>query len=150
MGTVTNRYANASKAYEDAMNKYAGEAGWKLALDQAGQYANSAADVSRSSGYKAARTSGYGKAASYALANDAANNAAANNYSQGISSALNNNTNTLSAKAQNAELKKGLDEMEYKQKKDAWATTLGTAGEIAKMGSVFSDENLKITWLDEK
>ena len=75
MGKQTDRYESASKAYESALNKYAGEAGWKLALSQGKDYATTAGDVGRSSGYKAARTAGYGKAASYSLANDAANNA---------------------------------------------------------------------------
>ena len=150
MGKVSQRYENATKAYEEAMKKYSGEAGWKLALDQAGQYAENAANVARGSGYKAARTAGYGKAASYALANDAANNASANNYNAGISHALGNNSAALNAQATNVDIQKGLDETKYKRKKDGWATGLETAGEIAQVVSAFSDKDLKIVWLEDK
>lgn len=150
MGKVSQRYENASKAYEEAMNKYSGEAGWKLALDQAGQYAKSAADVARGSGYKAARTAGYGKAASYALSNDAANNAAVNNYNAGISNALGNNSAALNAQAQNVNIQKELDEAQYKRKRNGWATGLQAAGELAQTVAAFSDEDLKIVWLDDK
>ena len=67
MGKQTDRYESASKAYQNALNKYAGEEGWKLALKQGKDYATTAGDIGRSSGYKAARTAGYGKAASYML-----------------------------------------------------------------------------------
>ena len=32
MGKQTDRYASASKAYQNALNKYAGEEGWKSGL----------------------------------------------------------------------------------------------------------------------
>jgi hypothetical protein len=151
MGKKTNRYESASKAYEQAMNKYAGEAGWKLALDQAKQFADVSADVARGSGYKAARTAGYGKAASYALANDAANNAVSAGYQSGISNALNNNANALGAYGTNVQNKAGLDQMDYQQGRDTWGMALGTAGEVGKMAAAaLSDENLKIIYDDFK
>ena len=140
MGKQTDRYASASRAYENALNKYAGEAGWKLALNQGKDYATTAGDVARSSGYKAARTAGYGKAASYSLANDAANNAVNNNLQTGVNAAINNNSAAMGAYGTNVAHKQGLDQMEYQQKRDAAGIGLQTAGQI--LGAI-SDENLK-------
>lgn len=146
MGKQTDRYESASKAYQNAMNKYAGEAGWKLTLQQGKDYSTTAGDVARSSGYKAARTSGYGKAASYALANDAANNAVNSNLQSGISAAQNNNTATMGMYGTNVQNKAGLDQMEYQQGRDSWGIGLQTAGQVI---GAFSDENLKTIYRDE-
>ena len=145
MGKQTDRYESASDAYQNAMNKYTGEEGWKLALKQGKDYATTAGDVGRSSGYKAARTAGYGKAASYALANDAANNAISNNLQTGVNAAINNNSNTMSAQGANVTQRQGLDQMEYQQKRDAAGIGLQTAGQLI---SAFSDENLKTVYRD--
>ena len=117
MGKQTDRYESASKAYQNALNKYAGEEGWKLALKQGKDYATTAGDVSRSSGYKAARTAGYGKAASYSLANDAANNAINSNLQSGVNAAVNNNSSTMGAYGTNVTHQQGLDQMNYQQNK---------------------------------
>ena len=146
MGRQTDRYESASNAYQNALNKYAGEAGWKLALSQGKDYATTAGDVGRSSGYKAARTAGYGKAASYSLANDAANNAVNNNLQTGVNAAINNNANTMSAQGANVTQRQGLDQMEYQQKRDAAGIGLQTAGQLI---SAFSDENLKTVYRDD-
>ena len=145
MGKQTDRYESASDAYQNAMNKYTGEEGWKLALSQGKDYATTAGEVGRSSGYKAARTAGYGKAASYALANDAANNAVNNNLQTGVNAAINNNANTMSAQGANVTQRQGLDQMEYQQKRDAAGIGLQTAGQLI---SAFSDENLKTVYRD--
>ena len=145
MGRQTDRYESASDAYQNAMNKYTGEEGWKLALKQGKDYATTAGEVGRSSGYKAARTAGYGKAASYALANDAANNAVNNNLQTGVNAAINNNANTMSAQGANVTQRQGLDQMEYQQKRDAAGIGLQTAGQLI---SAFSDENLKTVYRD--
>ena len=146
MGKQTDRYASASRAYENALNKYAGEAGWKLALSQGKDYATTAGDVARSSGYKAARTAGYGKAASYSLANDAANNAVNSNLQTGVNAAINNNSNALGAYGTNVAHKQGLDQMKYQQNRDSWGIGLQTAGQIL---GAFSDENLKTVYREE-
>ena len=145
MGKQTDRYESASDAYQNALNKYAGEAGWKLTLNQGKDYATTAGDVGRSSGYKAARTAGYGKAAAYSLANDAANNAINNNLQTGVNAAINNNANTMGAYGTNVAHKQGLDQMEYQQKRDAAGIGLQTAGQLI---SAFSDENLKTVYRD--
>ena len=145
MGRQTDRYESASDAYQNAMNKYTGEEGWKLALSQGKDYATTAGDVARSSGYKAARTAGYGKAASYALANDAANNAVNNNLQTGVNAAINNNSNAMSAHGANVTQRQGLDQMEYQQKRDTAGIGLQTAGQLI---SAFSDENLKTVYRD--
>lgn len=147
MGRQTDRYESASKAYQGALNKYAGEAGWKLALSQGKDYATTAGDVGRSSGYKAARTAGYGKAASYSLANDAANNAINSNLQTGVNAAMNNNANALGAYGTNVAHKQGLDQMHYQQNRDSWGIGLQTAGQIL---GAFSDENLKTVYRDDK
>lgn len=146
MGKQTDRYKSASNAYQDAMNKYAGEAGWKLALSQGKDYATSAGDIARSSGYKAARTAGYGKAASYSLANDAANNAVNSNLQSGVNAAVNNNAATMGAYGTNVANKQGLDQMNYQQNRDSWGIGLQTAGQII---GAFSDENLKTVYRDD-
>ena len=146
MGKQTDRYESASNAYQNAMNKYAGEAGWKLALNQGKQYATSAGDIARSSGYKAARTAGYGKAASYSLANDAANNAVNSNLQSGVNAAVNNNAATMGAYGTNVANKQGLDQMNYQQNRDSWGIGLQTAGQII---GAFSDENLKTVYRDD-
>lgn len=146
MGKQTDRYESASKAYQSALNKYAGEEGWKLALKQGKDYATSAGDVARSSGYKAARTAGYGKAASYSLANDAANNAINSNLQSGVNAAVNNNSSTMGAYGTNVANQQGLDQMNYQQSRDSWGIGLQTAGQIL---GAFSDENLKTVYRDD-
>lgn len=146
MGRQTDRYESASKAYQSALNKYAGEEGWKLALSQGKDYATTAGDVGRSSGYKAARTAGYGKAASYSLANDAANNAVNSNLQTGVNAAMNNNAATMGAYGTNVANKQGLDQMHYQQNRDSWGIGLQTAGQIL---GAFSDENLKTVYRDD-
>lgn len=146
MGKQTDRYESASRAYQDALNKYAGEEGWKLALKQGKQYATSAGDVGRSSGYKAARTAGYGKAAAYSLANDAANNAVNSNLQSGVNAAINNNSSTMGAYGANVAHKQGLDQMNYQQNRDSWGIALQTVGQIL---GAFSDENLKTVYRDD-
>lgn len=148
MGKQTDRYESASKAYQSAMDKYAGEAGWKLALEQGKGYATTAGDVARGSGYKAARTAGYGKAASYALANDAANNAVNSNLNTGVANAQSNNTSTMGMYDTNMKGRAGLDEMEYKQNKDTAAMAVGIPAQIFGMAS--SDERLKTVYKDNK
>lgn len=140
MGKQTDRYESASKAYQSALNKYAGEAGWKLALKQGKDYATTAGDVARGSGYKAARTAGYGKAASYSLANDAANNAVNSNLQSGVNAAVNNNSSTMGAYGTNVANMQGLDQMEYQQNRDSWGIGLQTAGQVI---GAFSDGDLK-------
>lgn len=146
MGQQTDRYESASKAYQNAMNKYAGEAGWKLALEQGKEYSTTSGDVARSSGYKAARTAGYGKAASYALANDAANNAVNSNLQTGVNAAQNNNASTMGMHGTNVQNKAGLDQMQYQQNRDSWGIGLQTVGQVI---GAFSDENLKTIYRDE-
>ena len=146
MGKQTDRYQSASNAYQQAMDKYAGEAGWKLALDQGKEYATTAGDVARGSGYKAARTAGYGKAASYSLANDAANNAVNSNLQSGVNAAQANNTSTMGMHGTNVQNQAGLDQMEYQQGRDSWGIGLQTAGQLI---GAFSDENLKTIYRDE-
>lgn len=146
MGQQTDRYESASKAYQNAMDKYAGEAGWKLALEQGKEYSTTSGDVARSSGYKAARTAGYGKAASYALANDAANNAINNNLQAGVNAAQNNNASTMGMHGTNVQNKAGLDQMQYQQNRDSWGIGLQTVGQVI---GAFSDENLKTIYRDE-
>ena len=146
MGKQTDRYESASNAYQNALNKYAGEAGWKLALSQGKDYATTAGDIGRSSGYKAARTAGYGKAASYSLANDAANNAINNNLQSGVNAAMNNNASTMGAYGTNVAHKQGLDQMNYQQNRDTAGIALQTAGQII---GAFSDENLKTVYRDD-
>lgn len=146
MGQQTDRYESASKAYQNAMDKYAGEAGWKLALQQGKEYSTTAGDVARSSGYKAARTAGYGKAASYALANDAANNAVNSNLQAGVNAAQNNNASTMGMQGTNVQNQAGLDQMQYQQGRDSWGIGLQTAGQLI---GAFSDENLKTIYRDE-
>ena len=146
MGKQTDRYESASKAYQNALNKYAGEEGWKLALKQGKDYATSAGDVGRSSGYKAARTAGYGKAASYSLANDAANNAINSNLQSGVNAAMNNNASTMGAYGTNVAHKQGLDQMNYQQNRDTAGIALQTVGQIL---GAFSDENLKTVYRDD-
>lgn len=146
MGRQTDRYESASKAYQSALNKYAGEEGWKLALKQGKDYATTAGDVARGSGYKAARTAGYGKAASYSLANDAANNAINSNLQSGVNAAMNNNAATMGAYGTNVAHKQGLDQMHYQQNRDSWGIGLQTAGQIL---GAFSDENLKTVYRDD-
>ena len=146
MGRQTDRYESASNAYQNALNKYAGEEGWKLALKQGKDYATTAGDIGRSSGYKAARTAGYGKAASYSLANDAANNAVNSNLQTGVNAAMNNNAATMGAYGTNVAHKQGLDQMHYQQNRDSWGIGLQTAGQIL---GAFSDENLKTVYRDD-
>ena len=146
MGKQTDRYESASKAYQNALNKYAGEEGWKLALKQGKDYATTAGDIGRSSGYKAARTAGYGKAAAYSLANDAANNAINSNLQTGVNAAVNNNASTMGAYGTNVAHKQGLDQMNYQQNRDTAGITLQTIGQIL---GAFSDENLKTVYRDD-
>jgi hypothetical protein len=149
MGKKTDRYESASQAYQNAMNKYAGEEGWKLALKQGKDYSTTAGEVARSSAYSAARTAGYGPAAALAISNDAANKAISSNLQTGVNTAQNNNTSTMGMYGTNVQNQAALDQMDYQQGRDSWGFGLGTAGQIIEGIAALSDENLKTIYRDE-
>lgn len=141
----TERYETASKRYQEAMNKYSGEAGWNLALERGKEYAAKAGDAARGNSYKAARTAGYGKAASYQLANEASNNATANGYTQGVNTALANNADTINAHNQNVANETDVSKTKFDQ---ALGMTNGMTGSAATIFGMFSDERLKDIYID--
>lgn len=142
---TTNRYEQAAQAYKDALNSYTGKTGWNLAKEQAKDYAKTTGELARSGAYNAARTNGYGRAAAYSLANDANNRATTENLNVGMQNALNNNSNTTGAYAQNYSNQSDTASNVWKQRTGFAAGVTGTVGSIL---SAISDENLKKVYID--
>lgn len=142
---TTDRYESAASAYKNALDKYSGESGWSLAKQQGQEYAKTAGETARGGAYNAARTAGYGKAASYSLANDANNKAVNENLNTGTQLAQQNNSATLTGYGQNFNNQASTADATFKQRT---GVASGVAGTVGAIFSALSDENLKEVYID--
>jgi hypothetical protein len=123
----------AQKEYNKAIEQYSGEAGQKLAKENAAQLAQNQMAAAQSAAQSSARTSGMGKAASAALGGQAGGQAYSQNFQQGYQTELARNQQAI----ENAKAK--LDETAALEN-EAYQRKLGNLGFL---GTLFSDENLK-------
>ena len=137
---TTDRYENAAKSYQDAMNKYSGEAGWNLAKKQGKEYQDIATEGARATNYKTARNAGYGKALSNKLGAQAGKETAVSSLGQGTSTALTNNSNAINAASQNYQTQADTAKNVYNQR---MGITSGVTGTVGSFLSALSDERVK-------
>lgn len=131
----------AEEAYSEALDKYSGEEGQKLAKENAAQLAQNQMAAAQSAAQSSARTSGMGKAASAALGGQAGGQAYSQNFQQGYQTELARNQQAI----ENAKAK--LDETAALEN-EAYQRKLGSQG---LLGSLFgSDENLKTLYMKIK
>lgn len=149
----SDKYKEASKKFEEAYNKYAGESGLRSAnqfakteaKEQAQMQSNLAGSRAGAQAQEQARTSGVSKAAAADMAaskaaestRDTYGNVYNNTYGQGLNSALSNNQNAVNARAQAMGVGQQEGQNEYNR---GW----GTVGGIGSMVTgLLSDERLK-------
>ena len=146
MASTSDRYESAAKKFDEAYNKYAGEAGWNLATEQAKQQAE---EQSGRAGIKAgaeaniaARTAGLSKGRAAMLGSSAAGQAIAdsygNIYNASQANALNNNQAAINAQGSKLSAAQQEGQNAYNR---AWGNTGGAGSFIS--GILTSDERLK-------
>ena len=146
MSSTSERYESAAKKFDEAYNKYAGEAGWNLATEQAKQQAE---EQSGRAGAKAgveaniaARTAGLSKGRAAMLGSSAAGKAVAdsygNIYNSSQANALNNNQAAINAQGTKLSAAQQEGQNAYNR---AWGNTGGAGSFIS--GLLTSDERLK-------
>jgi hypothetical protein len=123
----------AQQKYKEALAQYSGEAGRKLAKENAAQLAQNQMAAAQSAAQSSARTSGMGKAASAALGGQAGGQAYSQNFQQGYQTELARNQQAI----ENAKAK--LDEYAALENEN-YQRAIGSQGLLA---GLFSDENLK-------
>ena len=96
----TDRYRKAAEKYEEASKQFLD---WNNLNKQATQYAENANASTRDTGYKQARTMGYGKNLALNKANELAAQNSGENYKAGMDQANNLAQQRMSAAAQNAQ-----------------------------------------------
>ena len=146
MASTSAKYEAAEKKFNEAYDKYAGEAGWKLATEQAKQQAE---EQSGRAGAKAgteaniaARTAGLSKGRAAMLGSGAAGQATAdsygNIYSSSQANALSNNQAAVNAQGNYLATAQQEGQNRYNR---AW----GNLGGVGSMlgGALTSDERLK-------
>lgn len=146
MASTSAKYEAAEKKFDEAYDKYAGEAGWKLATEQAKQQAE---EQSGRAGAKAgaeaniaARTAGLSKGRAAMLGSGAATQATAdsygNIYNASQANALSNNQAAINAQGNRLSTAQQEGQNRYNR---AW----GNAGGVGSMlgGILTSDERLK-------
>lgn len=126
----------AEDEYASVLNKYSGEAGQKLAKENAAQLAQNQMAAAQSAAQSSARTSGMGKAASAALGGQAGGQAYSQNFQQGYQTELARNQQAIeNAKARYDEAM-AKDNERYNR----------VMGAIPGLVSFLSDENLKVLY----
>lgn len=149
MASTSERYEAASTKFEDAYNKYLGEAGLKLADNYATKAAekmtSSAANKAGNAAISSARTAGLNKAQAAMVGNKAASDAASNTYNAAYDSSRNagltNNANTINAATSRLNSAQTEGQNEYNR---AWGNTKAGYGAAAGLiGTLLSDERLK-------
>lgn len=93
---TSKRYEDASKKYQEAMEKYSGDAAWSKAKTQGKEYQQITNDAAQAQVQRNSRNSGYGKALSTVLGNQAGKEAAVDNAATGFNASLSNSQNAIS------------------------------------------------------
>ena len=149
MASTSERYEAASAKFENAYNKYLGEAGLKLADNYATKAAermtSSAANKAGNAAISSARTAGLNKAQAAMVGNKATSDAASNTYNTAYensrNAALTNNANTINAATSQLNSAQTEAQNEYNR---AWGNTKGSYGAASGfIGTLLSDERLK-------
>lgn len=109
----TDRYWKAAKKYEEASKQFLD---WNNLNKQATQYAENANASTRDTGYKQARTMGYGKNLALNKANELAAQNSGENYKAGMDQANNLADKRMSAAAQNAQNQMAAQSNAYNEK----------------------------------
>lgn len=109
----TDRYQKAAKKYEEASKQFLD---WNNLNKQATQYAENANASTRDTGYKQARTIGYGKNLALNKANELAAQNSGENYKAGMDQANNLADKRMSAAAQNAQNQMAAQSNTFKEK----------------------------------
>lgn len=94
---TSKRYEEASEAYKKAMEKYSGDAAWSKAKEQSKEYQQLVNDATQAQVQRNSRNSGYGKAFSTVLGNQAAKEAAVENVATGFNNSLTNSQNAVTS-----------------------------------------------------
>lgn len=146
MSSTSQRYEDANKKFNEAYDKYAGQAGYKLATENAQQLAEQqsgrAGARAGQQAEEAARTSGLSKGRSAMLASKAASDASAQSYDSmyntGMQGSLSSSQNAVSARGNQMGMAQQEGQNQYNR---AW----GNVGGIGSMvtGLLTSDERLK-------
>jgi hypothetical protein len=123
----------AGEEYEDTLKKYGGEAGQKLAKENAAQLAQNQMAAAQSAAQSSARTSGMGKAASAALGGQAGGQAYSQNFQQGYQTELARNQQAIENAKAKYDASKAAEEEKYQRGMGIASTILG----------FISDERLK-------
>lgn len=92
---TSKRYEEASKKYQEAMQKYSGDAAWNKAKSQSKEYQQIANDATQAQVQRNSRNSGYGKALSTVLGNQAGKEAAVENAATGFNTSLSNSNQAV-------------------------------------------------------
>lgn len=146
MSSTSAKYEAAEKKFDEAYDKYAGEAGWKLATEQAKQQAE---EQSGRAGAKAgaeanvaARTAGLSKGRAAMLGSGAASQATAdsygNIYNSSQANALSNNQAAINAQGNRLSTAQQEGQNRYNR---SWGNVGGVGSMIG--GLLTSDERLK-------
>lgn len=123
----------SGEEYEDALNKYGGEEGQKLAKKNAGEMAQNQLAAAQSAAQSSARTSGMGRAASAALGGQAGSQAYSQNFQQGYQTELARNQQAITNAKAKYDAAKAAEEEKYQRGMGIASTILG----------FISDERLK-------
>lgn len=146
MSSTGERYESASRKFDEAYNKYAGEQGLKSATDyaegQASRQSLMAGNQASANANRGARTAGLSKAQSALMAEQASSDTTGNTYQNvydsSRASALNNNQASINARGSQVSSAQQEDQNAYNR---AWGN-LGGAGSMIS-GLLTSDERLK-------
>ena len=150
----TTHYDDAKNKYEELAKKYEGLAGINQARAQGSNIAETAGKAAVSSATGAARSAGMSKAQSALAGMASGAQAASDNYSQGVNSALTKQQNDASNRLNLIDKANEIDKAKYEGKiKQGTATTGAISSGLAGLatiigGAMASDETLKQLYPD--
>lgn len=146
MSSTGERYESASKKFDEAYDKYAGEQGLKSATDygeaQASRQSLMAGNQASANANRGARSAGLSKAQSALMAEQAASDTTGNTYQNvydsSRSTAFNNNQASVNARGSQLSSSQQEDQNAYNR---AWGNVGGVGSMVS--GVLTSDERLK-------
>ena len=150
----TTHYDDAKDKYEQLAKKYEGIAGINQARAQGSNIAETAGKAAVSSATGAARSAGMSKAQSALAGMASGAQAASDNYSQGVNSALSKQQNDMSNRINLIDKANEIDKAKYEGKiKQSTATTGAISSGLSGLATVIgaamaSDETLKQLYPD--
>lgn len=146
MSSTNNRYEDAAKKYETAVNQYTGNAGFQNSLQQAKQGAGVEAVQAGNRAQTQARSAGMSKAAAALMGANDTSNQYLNSFNNQQNNAM--NMGNANVQARNNQMSAGMTEGQ-----NAYNRAWGNVGTVANMGGqvvggiakamTMSDERLK-------